>query len=235
MFGSFKKNKTRLYGIISIVAIVVFISSCEKEDAEDGSGNTIEKGLELSTIAVTDISLYTASSGGIITSNGNSIITESGVCWSTDSMPTFEDNRTLDMVVGGQFSSSLTSLTSNTTYHVRAYATINEGTVYGNELSFTTSQIGSGPCEPGTMSVTDIDGNTYGVISIGNQCWMQENLRTSRYRNGDSVAFKIGYEAWAGTQNTKEGGYCYYENKAGYEFGLPPGLPRNPAPSSASE
>jgi uncharacterized protein (TIGR02145 family) len=35
--------------------------------------------------------------------------------------------------------------------------------------------------------VRDIDGNTYKVILIGNQLWMSENLRTTKYRNGDLI------------------------------------------------
>jgi len=42
------------------------------------------------------------------------------------------------------------------------------------------------PC-PGTPTVTDIDGNIYNTVQIGNQCWMKENLRTTRYRNGIGI------------------------------------------------
>lgn len=42
-----------------------------------------------------------------------------------------------------------------------------------------------------TSSVTDIDGNVYKAISIGTQTWMVENLRTTKYRNGDSINLKL--------------------------------------------
>lgn len=38
----------------------------------------------------------------------------------------------------------------------------------------------------GTSSVTDIDGNVYHTVQIGSQCWMKENIRTTRYANGKS-------------------------------------------------
>lgn len=40
---------------------------------------------------------------------------------------------------------------------------------------------------PGATTVTDIDGNTYNTVQIGNQCWMKENLRTTRYANGTTI------------------------------------------------
>lgn len=43
------------------------------------------------------------------------------------------------------------------------------------------------PC-PGAATVTDIDGNTYNTIQVGNQCWMKENLRTTRYSDGTTIA-----------------------------------------------
>jgi uncharacterized protein (TIGR02145 family) len=39
-----------------------------------------------------------------------------------------------------------------------------------------------------TGTVADIDGNVYKVVTIGNQVWMAENLRTTRYRNGDTIS-----------------------------------------------
>lgn len=50
----------------------------------------------------------------------------------------------------------------------------------------TTSATHGIPC-PGTPTVTDIDGNTYNTVQIGQQCWMKENLRTTHYENGDEI------------------------------------------------
>jgi uncharacterized protein (TIGR02145 family) len=44
-------------------------------------------------------------------------------------------------------------------------------------------------CSGGVNKVIDVDGNIYGVVQIGNQCWMKENLKTSRYRNGDTIEY----------------------------------------------
>ncbi|RUT79673.1 fibrobacter succinogenes major paralogous domain-containing protein [Ancylomarina longa] len=58
-------------------------------------------------------------------------------------------------------------------------------------------------------SVTDIDGNEYKTIVIGDQTWMAENLRTTRYRNGEYIPNVLDNEEWAALTN---GAYCTYNN-----------------------
>jgi len=55
----------------------------------------------------------------------------------------------------------------------------------------------------------DIDGNIYQIISIGNQCWMAENLRLTHYSNGDTIPNVTANNIWSGL-NT--GAYCCYDN-----------------------
>jgi len=92
----------------------------------------------ISTVAVTDITTTTATSGGNITSDGGVPVTVRGVCWSTTPNPTTADSDTADGNGIGSFISNLAGLTNNTPYYVRAYATNSQGTSYGNQVSFTT-------------------------------------------------------------------------------------------------
>lgn len=92
----------------------------------------------VTTSAVSAITLSAASSGGIITSDGGAAITARGICWSATPNPTIANSKTTDGSGAGTFTSSLISLSSGTKYYVRAYATNNVGTAYGNELNFTT-------------------------------------------------------------------------------------------------
>ena len=79
-------------------------------------------------------------------------------------------------------------------------------------LLFTLSVVGvffilSGGCKKKAedITVTDIDGNIYHTVTIGSQVWMAENLRTVRYRNGDSIPKVPDSSEW---MNLKIGAYC---------------------------
>jgi uncharacterized protein (TIGR02145 family) len=63
-----------------------------------------------------------------------------------------------------------------------------------------------------TGTVTDIDGNVYQTIKIGTQWWMAENLKVTRYRNGEAISNITSSGTWAGLS---EGAYCTYNNDDG--------------------
>jgi uncharacterized protein (TIGR02145 family) len=96
----------------------------------------------LTTTAATLITLTTAVSGGNITADGGGAVTARGTCWSTTANPTITGLKTSDATGIGSFISNLTALLPGTTYHIRAYATNSAGTAYGNDLTFTTTQVG---------------------------------------------------------------------------------------------
>lgn len=62
-------------------------------------------------------------------------------------------------------------------------------------------------------TINDIDGNTYNTIIIGTQEWMKENLRTTKYANGDVIANITDNTEWA---NLTTGAWSYYENEEFY-------------------
>jgi hypothetical protein len=94
---------------------------------------------EVTTENVSGITQTSAVSGGNVINNGGAEVTARGVCWGTSENPDFSSSKTSNGTGNGSFTSSIISLTANTNYYVRAYATNREGTVYGNELSFTTT------------------------------------------------------------------------------------------------
>jgi uncharacterized protein (TIGR02145 family) len=57
------------------------------------------------------------------------------------------------------------------------------------------------------VTVTDIDGNVYNVVKIGDQCWMRENLKTSKYNDGTSIPTGLSNFEW---YSTTSGAYAIY-------------------------
>ena len=92
----------------------------------------------LTTNEITNIIALCATSGGNITDDGGLNVIARGVCWSTSNNPTLNDNHTTNGEGSGSFTSSITGLSFSTTYYVRAYASNNNCTIYGEEVSFTS-------------------------------------------------------------------------------------------------
>jgi photosystem II stability/assembly factor-like uncharacterized protein len=112
-----------------IISLVLFLSvtGCKKGQVP-----------AVSTTIVTKVIASSATSGGVIISDGSSSVTVTGVCWSTDEEPTTADNKTIDVAADGIFTSNITGLSEGTEYFVRAYATNSEGTGYGIARAFIT-------------------------------------------------------------------------------------------------
>jgi hypothetical protein len=106
--------------------------------SSDMSFTTALSAPQLTTTKATSISVFSAETGGNITYDGGSLVTTRGVCWSTSQNPIITDSHTIDGSGIGVFTSSITGLALNNTYYVRAYATNNIGTTYGNQISFST-------------------------------------------------------------------------------------------------
>ena len=104
------------------------------------------------TTAATSITSSSAVCGGNVVSDGGSSVYERGVCYSnTSTIPTLSNTHISSGSGVGVYTVSLTGLTSNATYYIRAYATNSEGTCYGEILSFTTTGGGT-PSDPNALS-----------------------------------------------------------------------------------
>ena len=156
------------------------------------------------TANVTNITDNSAVCGGQVIDDGGDSMTVRGVCINVLPNPSLNNRHTVDGNGMGSFTSQLTGLSSNITYYVRAYATNNLGTVYGDNETFTIpiNPDGDAWSCPGTPLLMDVDGNIYNTVQMGEQCWMRENLRTKKYADGTSI---LPGESFSTTV-----GYWYY-------------------------
>lgn len=74
---------------------------------------------------------------------------------------------------------------------------------------------------PPSTTVTDVDGNVYHTIKIGNQTWAVEDLRTTKYNDSSSIQYISDNVSWSATPSAA---YCSYKNETNDEniktFGL---------------
>lgn len=183
------------------------------------SCNTIYNEDRLAIVSIgqiSDVGQNSASCAGTVVSDNGLTVTERGVCWSENPLPTIENNTTIDGSGTGDFVSLIENLLPGRTYYLRAYATNEGGTSYSEVLQLTTQkdssiadQIFNENLTYGT--ITDVDGNNYRTIQIGDQVWMAENLRVTKYRNGDPIPNVEDNEAWTAL---KSGAQAAYNNNS---------------------
>jgi uncharacterized protein (TIGR02145 family) len=189
------KNKCNFWITLSLLAFSLLTAtvSCKKEEIPI-----------ISTAVIRDITDITAVCGGSLSSDGGSEITKCGVCWSKDSTSWYYGRSNINYYINiikmngsFNFTCSITNLTPETKYFVKAYASNNIGTGYGQTFSFTTvspflSQINFNQ-NTDYGNLTDQDGNNYKTVTIGNQVWMAENLKSITFNDMESISWNFGY------------------------------------------
>ena len=166
-----------------------------------GYGQTIKiitsnpKLASINTIEGKDIELNSITIKAEVLDNGNTEILEKGICWNTSELPTTNNKKIAIISIENNFEAIIPNLEINTTYYFRSYVINSVGISYGNQLSYKTKN-----------TVEDVEGNSYKVVKIGNQIWMAENLKTTKYNDGVSLKFTNSGIGWI---SQTEGAYCW--------------------------
>jgi uncharacterized protein (TIGR02145 family) len=134
---------------------------------------------------------------------GLGTVTERGICISKNANPTLSDKKISSSSTGSVIIGQITGLTSGETYNIRAYQKNTTTQVYSDNLE-------------APMPVIDIDGNSYTIVKIGNQVWMAQNLKTSKFRDGTQIAYfdKTQNAGWASSGTNLTPAYCWILGEA---------------------
>lgn len=144
-----------------------------------GSGVSLPQVSLLGVDGITDVA---ASFSGTIVSVGTSRVTSHGFCWSQSPHPSLEQGNHRDLGATDEpcnFSYSVSGLSPNKTYYVRAYATNAEGTVYSSqEEQFTTKaatgrpQVETGAASQVTSTGAQVAGN---ILDLGHEAGITQH------------------------------------------------------------
>ena len=188
--------------VFVLVCQLAVLSSCKKDS--NTPSNVNPDLATVSTDSVKGITFYSALVVSTVLKEGKSAVTGMGVAYGKNPNPTVVADKNVPYASFGvgKFNTYLNSLESGTTYYVRAYATNSAGTTYGNQVSFTSAT---------SSNAVDVDGNVYTTVTIGTQVWMKENLKVSKYRNGDPIPTNLTNSAWNAATT---GAYAIYNNDA---------------------
>ena len=166
---------------------------------------------------------------GNLSSLGAGEITRYGICWSESGIPDLDCSLT-ELIPPpsspGEFNATVSGLLPSTTYYFRAFAVQKGTTLYSEVKEFTTRPAAED-------MVMDVDGNIYKIVKIGEQTWMAENLKVTRYPDGTPIPHAPDSAVWFHF-NRETHGYCWPANveTQGYAFG---GLYSWPAAAAAHD
>lgn len=155
----------------------------------------------VTTGQISNIAAETATCGGTVTYDGGAAIKARGVCWSKEPMPDIGDPHTTEAPGSGTFSGSMTDLDPASIYYVRAYASNESWTVYGEQVTFRTK-------------LTDIQGNLYNTVLVGTKLWMAENLRVTVLNDNVQIPTITDDALWVATTGPA---YCWYNNDQSFK------------------
>lgn len=200
--GTFNKSITGLLPGTKYYVRAYAINSKGTSFGSELNFTTLSSVPTVTTNVISIFSDIAANVGGTILSNGGLDLTNAGVCYNTAPNPTTSNKILVITSESDTLTGTIKNLLPNTTYYVRAFAINSKGIAYGAQVSFKTDPV-----------LRDIEGNTYKTVIIGDQVWMAENLKTTKYRDGTSIPLVTDGNTWG---EIKTPAYCNYNNDINY-------------------
>ena len=151
-----------------------------------------------------------------ITSSGFAVVqsTETGTAYLVNTSVTVSNRTSIENAATDNMSKSVVISAANTNTNLAAAGLV-EGT-YKAYAEDAAENLSDASLDNVTIvGLVDIDGNVYRTVVIGNQHWMAENLKVTKYRNGDNIThiLKNSTVSFAWYNNT-DGAYGYYNDIA---------------------
>jgi uncharacterized protein (TIGR02145 family) len=204
-----KHSKFKLILFVALLGVVMVLTNCKGEDEEITSNVLIAN-----TNDATRLSQRWATLNGLVNAREHTatISFEYGTTTAYDHVI----KATPDTITGSTsitINANISDLTPDTEYHFRIVALSSGVSTYGYDYVFNTlaTEIFDITFNPDLTygSLSDVDGNTYKTIMIGDQTWMAENLRTSKYNDGLIIPRIVEESDWFKLSTP---GYSWYNN-----------------------
>lgn len=220
-------NRIAKLGFLMALSVMA-LTGCKDPENKD---NNVD--IKVTTYVPTEITSNTALCGGHVTVTGEAVITELGVCWSTDNNPVATDSHLSTSIVNEPFNCTITELQPEMQYHVRAYALYESEYHYGEDVSFTTLADngggGNGGDEPDPgPNPENHEGLLQGLFSVSetlqvrfSQGNLQYQVSTNTWRFAESQISYVGednanvsenYDGWIDLFGWGTSGYNHGAN-----------------------
>ena len=192
------------------------VNGTYKVYAEDAAGNVSSPSSNSVTVATssifpTDSTAPTASViAATITTSGNAVVqsTETGTAYLVNTAVTVSNLGSISGADDNQTNSFSISLANTDTMLPATGLMAGTYRVYAKDAAGNLSAASVDNVT--IVGLVDIDGNAYSTVVIGTQNWMAENLKVTKYRNGDNITNITTNSAWYST--VPYGAYGVYDN-----------------------
>jgi len=155
-----------------------------------------------------------------ISISDSELLLKKGICWGLNEFPILSktnDNYSVNNESLDVFNVKIENLRADSKYYIRSFYTTEKDTVYGNQVVFETLNYILFNPDIQYGIVIDIDGNAYKTVTIGEQTWMAENLRSTHFQNGDELPNLTKEEFWSGVnEGNSTAGYCSFKDDESY-------------------